>query len=278
MTRTDFLLLSARFYDNGDWFEADDGHYILGLEGWSERRNEEDGPDALSSAEIEAMRWIGALMARQSEHQDRLAAESRTTLRRSPAPSFEPPPNPEVTAAIRQSLAPLINSLPQGVMTQVPALHDPVTASRLLRHFTQELVKLIPVAADRAERLSEISGLRGDIPKTVADLFEVAHRCHLYGLDVPCIAICRALIEEALQRRVDPGGSRCSWPSLVDLARQECGRCLRKVYCQSAIRVIRAGNDALHDPATFSERYSVDDVSGFIVQTRSIILSMYGAR
>src|SRR5208283_5379472 len=69
--------------------------------------------------------------------------------------------------------------------------------------FTQELLEKVPQAVSRAASLGQMSLER--VPdKELRHYFGEAHSCFLYGLNVACAVLCRAILESALESTCDP--------------------------------------------------------------------------
>jgi hypothetical protein len=109
--------------------------------------------------------------------------------------------------------------------------------------------------------------------------FDQAHRCHLYGLDVACAVLCRAMLESALVDKVDPqgrfqsGNASCeSYISrLIDRAR---GTFLDKERAACAEEVKDAGNTAIHNLPMFRRKYE-KRMGEIVDNTRKIVVDLY---
>jgi hypothetical protein len=109
--------------------------------------------------------------------------------------------------------------------------------------------------------------------------FDQAHRCHLYGLDIACAVLCRAILESALVDKVDPrgrlqfGNASCeSYMSrLIDKAR---GTFLDEESAKFALEVKDAGNNAIHNLPTFRAKYE-SRMGEIVDNTRKIVIDLY---
>lgn len=109
--------------------------------------------------------------------------------------------------------------------------------------------------------------------------FDQAHRCHLYGLDVACAVLCRAILESALVDKVDPQGrfqsgnaSTESYISrLIDRAK---GTFLDNEKAACAEEVKDAGNKAIHNLPMFRRKYE-KRMGEIVDNTRKIVVDLY---
>lgn len=113
----------------------------------------------------------------------------------------------------------------------------------------------------------------------VQQYFDQAHRCHLYGLEVACAVLCRAILESALVDRVDPqgklqsGNASCeSYISrLIDKAK---GTFLDEERAKCAEEVKDAGNKAIHSLPLFRAKYE-RRMGEIVDNTRKIVIDLY---
>lgn len=113
----------------------------------------------------------------------------------------------------------------------------------------------------------------------VQQYFDQAHRCHLYGLDVACAVLCRAILESALVDKVDPQGrlqfgnaSRESYISrLIDKAK---GTFLDEERAKCGNDVRDAENRAIHDLPAFRRR-DENRMGEIVDNTRKIVIDLY---
>jgi hypothetical protein len=147
---------------------------------------------------------------------------------------------------------------------------------------TNELVEKLPEAVYRASRLPPMS--LGQMPKEdVKHFFNEAHNCYLYGYNVACAVLCRAILESALKETckrhslasIAVPQSKSSFEKSVD--RAIAGGYLKHVPKQWAIDVRDAGNDAIHNLPTFKRRWEgkLDEI---LVKTRRALIDLFGQR
>jgi hypothetical protein len=155
--------------------------------------------------------------------------------------------------------------------------------------FAAEVLGKLPKMVDRAARLDEL-GL-ADVPQSTRAYFYEAHRCYLYGFQVACAVLCRAILESALREVLDADGTidqqirnkqkktaskeesrRLSYyKALVEAAKLPDDR------PQCAIEVRDAGNDAIHNLTAFNKRWGgrLDEV---LLNTRKVLLDLFAGR
>lgn len=143
----------------------------------------------------------------------------------------------------------------------------------------EEIIGKLPKAVDRA---STLDGLNlGKIPiKDLKGYFEEAHRCYLFGFNIACAVLCRAIIEAALQNVVDPKKLIKSKlkreDSYVEQMAIEAGRggILTDDRPHCVIEVRDAGNAAIHKYPDF-ERIWLPKLGEIVDHTRKILLDLY---
>jgi hypothetical protein len=143
-----------------------------------------------------------------------------------------------------------------------------------------ELLEKLPEAVYRASRLPPMS--LGQMPKEdVKHFFNEAHNCYLYGHNVACAVLCRAILESALKETCIRHGlasiavpqSKSPFEKSVD--RAIAGGYLKDVPKQWAIDVRNAGNDAIHNLPEFRRRWEgkLDEI---LVKTRKALIDLFG--
>jgi hypothetical protein len=113
----------------------------------------------------------------------------------------------------------------------------------------------------------------------VQQYFDQAHRGHLYGSDIACAVLCRAILESALVEAVDPHGtlrpansSNESYISpLVDKPR---GTFLDEERAKCAEEVNDTGNKAIHNLPVFRAKYE-RRMGEIVGNTRKIVIDRY---
>ncbi len=151
-------------------------------------------------------------------------------------------------------------------------------------HYSNEVVGKLERIVERATALDALKLDR--IPnKRVRLCFEEAVRCYLYDFNVACAAMCRAILEAALQEVIDPEGQlrpakdakgkeASYFLKLVDHARWS-GR-LGNALVSPAEQVKDAGTAAVHDAAKFAVQFS-PKMEWLLDRTRQILVELYGA-
>jgi len=130
-------------------------------------------------------------------------------------------------------------------------------------------------------RVDEQISLEGVPDKELRRYFEEAHHCYLYGLDVACAVLCRAILDSALERTCDP------WHLIErNVPRQEYfkrlleeaerGGLLTDDRPESAWKVRHAGNDAIHEFPRFEILWQ-HKLGEILEDTRKVLLDLYGS-
>jgi hypothetical protein len=131
-------------------------------------------------------------------------------------------------------------------------------------YWAKELVGMLPAVTKRAVELGKhpISDIPKDrLPESLRVLFEQAHLCYLFNLEIPCAMTCGSLIEEAIETRFPElsgkweewsrtnGWKQVGWKfKKTDLLEvfPRFGEVSRK-----ADNVVYERNDAVHNPDKF---------------------------
>ncbi len=159
-----------------------------------------------------------------------------------------------------------------------PALIDLVDA-----YYSRELVGKLEKIVKRACLLEELEVTQIPNPE-VRRYFEEAHRCYLYGFQIACALLCRAIVEGALKETLDPNGviqDKCArskksyFTALIDKAAQR--NILKDGRPGYAKTVKRAGDLAIHDLSGFNKGYANDSLGEVVLYTRCVLLDLYGA-
>lgn len=200
-------------------------------------------------------------------------------------------PAPEFTSEFFKYHSPdAINRVMEILSNIEPKLHkaaevhggkpDPVgEADEIEAALAEEILGKLPKAVDRA---SDLDGMNlGRIPvEHLKRYFEEAHRCYLFGFNIACAVLCRALVDTALQNVVDPQKlikSRLKpQDSYIEEMAIEAGRggILTDDRPECVIAVRDAGNAAIHDYPEF-ERKWLPRLGEIVDQTRKILLDLY---
>jgi hypothetical protein len=118
----------------------------------------------------------------------------------------------------------------------------------------------------------------------VTKLFEEAHRCYLYGLDVACTVMCRAILEAGLadcltmKRPEEYKARKSTQCPKFDLEKQiqfaKCEGILKGDRPRWAHLIRRAGNDAVHNHKSFAQNWG-KLVDKNLRNTREILIDLY---
>lgn len=144
--------------------------------------------------------------------------------------------------------------------------------------------KFLRVLDDTSGRIATYDDV--DIGRTelrVARYFEEAHRCRLFGLNVACAVLCRALLEAALVERIDPdcklkpkaGHKQPTDSHISNMIIAASGRYLDDNRAEAAEMIKKAGNWAIHNYKRFSEHYA-HRMGEIVDDTRKILIDLYG--
>lgn len=113
----------------------------------------------------------------------------------------------------------------------------------------------------------------------VQKYFDQAHRCHLYGLDIACAVLCRAILESALVDRVDPQrrsqlGNAFNESYISRLIDKAKGTFLDAERARCAEEVKDAGNNAIHNLPVFRAKFE-RRMGEIVDNTRKIVIDLY---
>ena len=149
-------------------------------------------------------------------------------------------------------------------------------------HCTNELLRKLPRVVRRACLLEKLEVREIPNPE-VQRYFAEAHRCYLYGFQIACAVLCRAIVEAALKEKLDPNAvieRDCArtkdsyFGTLIQEAAKQ--KLLKDDRPEGARSVKRAGDLAVHDLSKFNERYGSDNLSDIVLHTRRVLLDLYG--
>jgi hypothetical protein len=142
------------------------------------------------------------------------------------------------------------------------------TAEELDRYYASQLVTRLEQIVERAATLDRVQLEITDAH--IKRLFQAAHETFLYGFDVASVALCRSLVEHALQDKLPPlAGENRQLGSLIERADRE--KALESPELERARKVLRAGNDVMHRVDRL--RQTAQDV---LDCTRSVLDTLYG--
>lgn len=200
----------------------------------------------------------------------------------SPAPDFTSEPfkyhSPD---AIYKAIEILSNIEPelQKAAEEHGGKPDPVgEADSIEAALAEEILDQLPKAVDRACTLDGMN--LGRIPvEHLKRYFEEAHRCYLFGFNIACAVLCRAIVDTALQNVIDP--QKLIKSRLKSLKSQDSyiaemaieaarGGILTDDRPECVIAVRDAGNAAIHGDSDF-ERLWQPRLGEIVDQTRKIL-------
>lgn len=153
------------------------------------------------------------------------------------------------------------------------------------RHYAEEVLDKLEKVVSRASRLQKLE-LKGIPKRNVQVYFEEAHRCYLYGFNVACAVMCRAILESALKARYDPGqestarkpsrelppNKRISSPILKWLDRAKEEKILDGSRVEAGENIKDAGDWAVHRPDEFKAHWDRDDeLDDLVAATRKVV-------
>jgi hypothetical protein len=170
----------------------------------------------------------------------------------------------------REALGSVSAQQPQGVLS------DPQVKVLEQRYVAEMLGKLEKVIA-RAYRLQKLDLNR--IPRRdVQTYFEEAHRCYLYGFNVACAIMCRAILESALKETVDPKEElrpkergESHMVNMINKAE------LPDPLPEWANEIKKAGDWAIHNLEAFDKNYPPQQLESILCKARKVVESLYAA-
>jgi hypothetical protein len=170
----------------------------------------------------------------------------------------------------------------------------------LEQYYAEEMIAKLGEMVSRTTSLQKLNLER--IPKIdLREYFEEAHKCYLHGFTIACAVMCRAILESALEERLDPQKQRRPWrPSslahtkkplniskawgraksdiLRALDQAEAMRILDGSRVEAGESVKDAGDCAIHELKVFRARWNTNDsLRNLIDDTRKVIEDLYGS-
>lgn len=140
-------------------------------------------------------------------------------------------------------------------------------------HYASEVVEKLGMIVDRALRLERLPV--GNAPNVaVKRYFQEAHDCYLYGFDIACAALCRAILESALKDVIAPNDR--DGISVVGLVHEAKNRgILTDERASWAIEIYGAGNLAIHGYQKFEKRYQSKKLEELFWKARAVVEDLY---
>jgi hypothetical protein len=167
------------------------------------------------------------------------------------------------------------------VLTVKPVLTPQSEEKAVERALIEELLGKVPKAVTRAISLERLE--YGSFPvKHLKGYFEEAHRCYLYGFNIACAVLCRAIVETALKNVVDPMSiverSKKPEDSYIQLLAFEAerGGILTDDRPQCVLDIRDAGNAAIHSNKhpEFEVKW-LPKLGEIIDGTRKVLIDLY---
>ncbi|MGD0630090.1 MAG: hypothetical protein ABR987_12085 [Terracidiphilus sp.] len=130
-------------------------------------------------------------------------------------------------------------------------------------HWAKELVGMLPAVTKRAVELGKhpISDIPKDrVPESLSVLFEQAHLCYLFNLEIPCVMTCGSLIEEAIEAKfpeLKEEWRRRQWADKKSVPWRSKLEEVARAYLPFgrvwglAWKVVQKRNEAVHDPTKY---------------------------
>jgi len=143
-------------------------------------------------------------------------------------------------------------------------------SEKLDRYYASELAMRLEQIVNRAAVLEPVQLEITD--SRIKRLFQAAHETFLYGFDVACVALCRSLLDHALQNklprlRVD---ANRQLSSLIE--RASCENVLQGPDLAGARKINHSGNNVMHDVARLRQT-----AQQTLDCTRLVLNRLYGA-
>jgi len=158
---------------------------------------------------------------------------------------------------------------------------EPPTSSELDLIDAALATNLMTVLDHCIREIASYSTMPIRIPNSkVQRYFEEAHRCHLFGLDVGCAVLCRAILEAALSETIDPKGLRkpkrttVGGSHLLNMIEAATGKFLTDDQAKAAKDIKDAGDTAIHDLSHFRSKYQ-RRMRELVDNTRSVLIALY---
>jgi hypothetical protein len=152
--------------------------------------------------------------------------------------------------------------------------------------WAKELLGMLPMVAKRSLSLEKhpLSDLPDErVPESLRVLFEQAHLCYLFNLEIPCAMTCGSLIEEALETRFPE--LRNEWQRKQREERKSVSWREKREQVTAihpsfqkvagiASDVVRDRNDAVHDPSKFLLGKHTEQAS-LLRKTRMVLANLF---
>jgi uncharacterized protein DUF4145 len=139
--------------------------------------------------------------------------------------------------------------------------------------YSAELLDKLSEIVSKASRLDTLD--LGRIPGiAVREYFQQAHSCYLYGFNIGCVVLCRAILEAAFK---EVYGSGHTFQEMLQIAADppEKKPPLDSKRVHWAERIYNAGSLAIHNHRLFMRNYTDDAVEEVLLNARKIVEDLY---
>jgi hypothetical protein len=261
-------------------YDEENGYIVFGASSvWDMIMDLTDPPSERKGHVVEDR--VGKLVSDSIIHDGRVHATRRTSLAHRPEFKTNALDNllPQEQRALHDLLEKALQQKSAGCGQPRP-LSESEVADALDAAFAAEVLGKLPEIVSRAAHLDEMN-LEG-VPDSVRRYFDEAHRCYLYGFDVACAVLCRAILESALKASVDPKGlierkvpKERYFNELVENAKQLQDPHDGRDDQPCAFDVKHAGNWAIHNLSRFNREYGGERLHEVLANTRKVLLDLY---
>jgi hypothetical protein len=265
---------------NSNRYQEYDRYIVFGTTSiWDMVQDISEAPDSREDQSLAD--GLTSLVSKLKAHGGRVRVGDRATLQ--PAPKFKAEAFNGLSAEDRRTLDAFMrfcleqqHTIEKESGTTAAIIEDEIDAA-----LTEEMLGKLAKAVDRATRLEKLR--LAVIPnKEVKRYFEEANRCYLYGFNVACVVLCRAILESALVDLCDPEKKlykktvrgESYYRALVDKAASD--RLLTDDRPEWAIDVRDAGNDAIHNYSKFENEWG-GKVEDILLNTRKVLVDLYSS-
>jgi hypothetical protein len=140
-------------------------------------------------------------------------------------------------------------------------------------HYASEALEKLDTLVARAMRLERLPV--GTAPNAaVQRYFQEAHDCYLYGFDIACAVLCRAILEAALEDLIAPKDREGkSVVGMVHVAKHR--GLLKDERAAWAEEICTAGNLAIHEYQKFEKRYEPKKLEDLFWKARAVVEDLY---
>jgi hypothetical protein len=267
------------YMNAGAWWEEKNGVLIVGEKKKVEFCISSGVPE--SGLSTDAIKEVQAIRTQIISNRGRRAAAKRVAVGKLPPEptsveieswflALSPEKREEVTNYINESLS--VKPIDPDTKSVIGREEDSLDAALAL-----EMVDMLDKSVSRVSTYKELEVKHAS--PWVQEYFAQAHRCYMFGLDVACAVLCRALLEAALVDLVDPTfsmrpGRNSRESHITNMIEATKGKTLNEARAKSAEKIRDAGNTAIHDLKTFREKYA-PQLGRIVDDTRRLLVYLY---